>query len=295
MGNRLGDRAAKSFVSTVARGAMMATVGRIPVAGPILSHTMGQVLSEEIQKMNIVPNSMSKQDIVELLKEPDALTTKLDTNYKKDDVKQAKVLVFYFAAKWCSNCEAFDRNLSQLFGTHLDESKDTAVIFVSLDKNKNEQLDFLRQSQGDWPAVKYDLELRKMIISIYDITSIPSLLVINAKNGEIITNEGHEELMKDGHSAFSQWESSANQNHPEKPTANEKNPQEPATNQKPETVMDESMFKSALENPVSDDFDRISNSGSVSSEAAIFDREDIYGDEIAESGPQWTWLTNGTF
>ena len=57
----------------------------------------------------------------------------------------------------------------------------------------------------------------------------------------------------------------------------------------------ESMFKSALENPESyEDSDKMSV---ASSEIAVFDREDIYGDEFCGSGgsgPQWTWLTNGT-
>ena len=57
--------------------------------------------------------------------------------------------------------------------------------------------------------------------------------------------------------------------------------------------MDESMYKSALENPVraeSEDRQSIHSDNTT-----IFDREDHYGDELDDdySGPQWVWLTMG--
>lgn len=61
-------------------------------------------------------------------------------------------------------------------------------------------------------------------------------------------------------------------------------------------TIDQSMYQSALEEPQigDDNADRLS----MTSDQALFDREDIYGDvalhDLRDSGPQWTWLTLGT-
>ena len=63
------------------------------------------------------------------------------------------------------------------------------------------------------------------------------------------------------------------------------------------------MYKSALDQiPSSGETDTNSDrADSLASDNAMFDREDFYGDDGAvegsaggNSGPQWTWLTNGS-
>ena len=70
---------------------------------------------------------------------------------------------------------------------------------------------------------------------------------------------------------------------------------------KPTETIEESMYKSALENPnlVPEESCRRAESEdrqSIHSDnTTIFDREDHYGDELDDdySGPQWVWLTMG--
>ena len=67
----------------------------------------------------------------------------------------------------------------------------------------------------------------------------------------------------------------------------------PEKKEENEEHMNESMYKSALENPVraeSEDRQSIHSDNTT-----IFDREDHYGDELDDdySGPQWVWLTMG--
>ena len=78
---------------------------------------------------------------------------------------------------------------------------------------------------------------------------------------------------------------------------------EASTVKKPTEPIEESMYKSALENPnlvVEETSSRArcesEDRQSIHSDnTTIFDREDHYGDELDDdySGPQWVWLTMG--
>ena len=79
---------------------------------------------------------------------------------------------------------------------------------------------------------------------------------------------------------------------------------EASTVKKPPEPIEESMYKSALENPNLAVVEESSSRARCESEdrqsihsdnTTIFDREDHYGDELDDdySGPQWVWLTMG--
>ena len=127
---------------------------------------------------------------------------------------------------------------------------------------------------------------------------IPTVMVIKVSNGEVITKDGRKQIEEQGSSAFAQWEWDHGDD--------EEDTEAHATSAPP---IDESMFKSALEQQHPPEAetdttgsDRVSiGAESLSSDNAMFDREDFYGDGDVEdgtvggnSGPQWTWLTNGS-
>ena len=49
-----GDRVAKNMATTIATGAVAATVGRIPIAGPIVTSVSSQIVREELSKVKLV-------------------------------------------------------------------------------------------------------------------------------------------------------------------------------------------------------------------------------------------------
>ena len=78
----------------------------------------------------------------------------------------------------------------------------------------------------------------------------------------------------------------------------QKEPEKKEENPEKVPEIEESMYKSALEHHHHED-DKVSVNDdkiSMTSENAMFDREDIYGDDTFDSSscPQWTWLTLGT-
>ena len=137
----------------------------------------------------------------------------------------------------------------------------------------------------------------------FTFLGIPAVIVVKGSNGEIITRDGKNKIEELGSSAFAQWEwdHACDDEKVEREPSKEpsKEPSAPPPDSIP--TIDESMYKSALEQPseAADhaNSDRISIADSLTSENNMFDREDFYGDDGVEgnnSGPQWTWLTNGS-
>lgn len=87
--------------------------------------------------------------------------------------------------------------------------ENSEVVFVSSDRSSNEQLAYMREAHGDWPAVRAGSHLAQTLSSNYGVRGIPSLIVINASDGSVITRDGRQDIQSRGASAFSYWETMA--------------------------------------------------------------------------------------
>ncbi len=72
-------------------------------------------------------------------------------------VRGRRVLALYFSAHWCPPCRGFTPMLKRAF--EMAQTSNTAVIFVSSDRSIPEQLEYMRQAHGNWPAVRAGSEL----------------------------------------------------------------------------------------------------------------------------------------
>jgi len=148
------------------------------------------------------------QTLVQSLVKPNTLLTKNGSFYNHENLKDCKVFVLYFSAHWCPPCRQFTPILAQQFGIHQQNSKKSMVIFVSGDRSQQEQLNYMREAHGDWPATPCQSQLQMQLNSAFGVRGIPAVIVIKASNGEIISREGRQEIMQNGSSAFSTWEQS---------------------------------------------------------------------------------------
>ena len=80
------------------------------------------------------------------------------------------------------------------------------MIFVSGDRSFQEQLNYMREAHGDWPAVKCDSPLTSRLNSVFQVRGIPKVVVVKVSNGEFITQDGRQDIMQNGALAFSSWE-----------------------------------------------------------------------------------------
>ena len=82
------------------------------------------------------------------------------------------------------------------------------MIFVSGDRSFQEQLNYMREAHGDWPAVRCDSSLTSRLNSVFQVRGIPKVVVVKVSNGECISQDGRQDIMQNGALAFSSWEQS---------------------------------------------------------------------------------------
>ena len=82
------------------------------------------------------------------------------------------------------------------------------MIFVSGDRSFQEQLNYMREAHGDWPAVRCDSSLTSRLNSVFQVRGIPKVVAVKVSNGECISQDGRQDIMQNGALAFSSWEQS---------------------------------------------------------------------------------------
>lgn len=108
-----------------------------------------------------------------------------------DAVKQKRYVGLLFAAYWCLPCRLkFTPKLVETYATKLKESG-VEIVYISSDTTQPQFDEYF--GQMPWFALQYSQEqLREDISSHYKIASIPSLVLFDAKTGEVITKQGRE-------------------------------------------------------------------------------------------------------
>lgn len=103
-------------------------------------------------------------------------------------------VLIYCSASWCGPCRGFTPKLADCVA-HLSNAK---LIFVSACKNEAQFKDYFASMPSDWAAVPYeDADRRQDIFKQLKISTIPSLHVLSAATGEVITTEGKDALLSD--------------------------------------------------------------------------------------------------
>jgi nucleoredoxin len=101
-----------------------------------------------------------------------------------------KVIGLYFSASWCGPCRSFTPGLVKLRDRKDDEFE---VIFVSSDRNAEDQAEYMKDYDMEWPAIPYDSPLRGELAAKYGIRGIPSLVIVDDQ-GNLITKDGRDEM-----------------------------------------------------------------------------------------------------
>ena len=65
-----------------------------------------------------------------------------------------ELIILYFSASWCPPSKSFTRLLKEFYEVVAKESVE--IINVSLDQSSEEMLKYMKESHGDWLALKHD-------------------------------------------------------------------------------------------------------------------------------------------
>ena len=119
-----------------------------------------------------------------------------------------KVIGLYFSASWCGPCKMFTPELVKLRDRNDDKFE---VVFVSSDRSAEDQQEYMKDYDMEWPAIPYESPLREQLGGKYEIRGIPSLVIIDDQ-GNLVTKDGRSEMSgsdSDARKALREWRRAA--------------------------------------------------------------------------------------
>ncbi|MFM8458463.1 MAG: thioredoxin-like domain-containing protein [Chthoniobacterales bacterium] len=119
-----------------------------------------------------------------------------------------KVIGLYFSASWCGPCKMFTPELVK-FRDRNDEKFE--VVFVSSDRSAEDQQEYMKDYDMEWPAIPYDSPLRQELGAKYEVRGIPSLVIVDDQ-GNLISKDGRSEISgsdSDARKALREWRRAA--------------------------------------------------------------------------------------
>jgi len=116
-------------------------------------------------------------------------------------MRHRDLVVLYFSASWCGPCKQFSPALADFYRAAQSQSQSPSavgpkieIVFVSSDQD---QQSFRKYYSGHpWVALPYSAaEIGKKLAVDYRIKGIPSVIVLDAKTGHYVTNNGREDVL----------------------------------------------------------------------------------------------------
>ena len=99
------------------------------------------------------------------------------------------VLGLYFSAHWCPPCRKFTPKLAKVYENLKKSSQDFEVIFISSDSSEDEFKSYFKEMP--WLAIPFDdKSMKDSCFEKYKVDGYPTLVLINAESGEVISNDG---------------------------------------------------------------------------------------------------------
>ncbi|MQM19549.1 hypothetical protein Taro_052556 [Colocasia esculenta] len=158
-----------------------------------------------IQEEGQVEDGVEKDDtsIVSLLSSAhtDYLLSPSGGQVKASEL-QGKVVGLYFSANWYMPCHEFTQLLKGVYDQLVRSGAGFEVVFVSFDEDS----DAFRRYYASmpWLAIPFsELESKKALSNKFQIEGMPALVLLQAKDGEVLVEEdGVELIYKYGAGAF---------------------------------------------------------------------------------------------
>jgi len=119
-------------------------------------------------------------------------------------MKGKKAVGLYFSAHWCPPCRGFTPKLAEIYKGLLAEGKEFEIVFVSSDREEDAFKDYF--GEQPWLALPYsDRKLKNALSKKYKVQGIPSLVIVDAETGELITKDGRDAVTSDPKGTSFPW------------------------------------------------------------------------------------------
>lgn len=113
------------------------------------------------------------------------------------------IVLVYFSAHWCPPCRRFTPLLKNFYQDVSE--KGVELIFVSSDRSKEDMLNYMKESHGDWYAFEHGSKIGQKLSKTFRISGIPTLVALKT-DGTIIDRNARGSIEK-GASIISEWKS----------------------------------------------------------------------------------------
>jgi len=114
---------------------------------------------------------------------------------------EASPVAIYFSASWCPPCRRFTPKLIEVYKELASQGKSFEVVFASADQNEEAFNEYF--AKMPWLAVPFsDTEGRAALDGRFKVSGIPHLVILDAKTGEVYTEDGVEFVSEYGVEAY---------------------------------------------------------------------------------------------
>mmetsp|Transcript_35415 Transcript_35415/g.41011 ORF Transcript_35415/g.41011 Transcript_35415/m.41011 type:complete len:164 (+) Transcript_35415:109-600(+) len=118
-------------------------------------------------------------------------------------VGDAPLVGIYFSAHWCGPCRQFTPKLKKFYDTLVAQGTPLPILFASSDQDEDSFASYF--AEMPWHAFKFGDDRIEVLNKKYVVSSIPWLVILNTKTGELVMNEANvmvgEDSDSDGDSA----------------------------------------------------------------------------------------------
>jgi len=99
------------------------------------------------------------------------------------------------SASWCPPCHQFTPILAKAYLSAL-KAKGLEIVFVSSDRDEASFSKYAREQP--WPALPFaDRDRKAKLSAKFGVQGIPTLVILDAKTGQLVTKDGRAGVMKD--------------------------------------------------------------------------------------------------
>jgi len=107
-----------------------------------------------------------------------------------------KIVGLYFSAHWCPPCRGFTPKLSEKFTKLKEEGKQFEIVFVSSDEDEESARNYFNEMSWNMMIPFDDQETKDLLDSKYEVSGIPTLVLINGDTGATMTTDGRSALFE---------------------------------------------------------------------------------------------------
>ena len=107
-----------------------------------------------------------------------------------------KIVGLYFSAHWCPPCRGFTPKLSEKFTKLKEEGKQFEIVFVSSDEDEESARNYFNEMSWNMMIPFDDQETKDLLDSKYEVSGIPTLVLINGDTGATMTTDGRSTLFE---------------------------------------------------------------------------------------------------